>query len=170
MIRDRDTNFHRTFFMAIDFNLELSWSQVSLFDANLTDPFNDWSEGHLNQGFSWRPGSVSFKLPTRTGGLEVTVDFIDSLNLMSEARWAIVVPFHTWAGVIEISTMSQSELVEIPAGRFALLYQTGIRDGRAWAHFGLLALNGTEIEPRVLRGDDVVLADAPILMEAEPAV
>lgn len=156
--------------MALDFNLELSWSQVSLFDASLTDPFNDWTEGHLMQGFCWRPGSVSFKLPTRAGGLDVTVDFIDSLRLMSEARWAIVVPFHTWGGVIEVSTMSQSELIEIPSGRFALLYQTGIRDGHAWAHFGLLALNGTEIEPRVLRGDDVVLADAPILMEAEPAM
>lgn len=156
--------------MALDFNLELSWSQVSLFDASLTDPFNDWTEAHLNQGFSWRPGSVSFKLPTRTGGLDVSVDFIHSLYIIPDARWAIVVPFHSWAGVIEVSTMSQSELIEIPPGRFAVLYQTGIRQGRAWAHFGLLALTGEEIEPRVLRGDTVVRADVPVVMEAEPAV
>ena len=155
--------------MGLDFSLELSWSQVSLFDANLADPFNDWTEAHLAQGFTWRPGSVSFKVPTRTGELDVSLDFIDSLRLLHDARWAILVPFHSWAGVIEVSTIAQSELIEIPPGRFSLLYQTGVHDGRAWACFGLLESNGIEVEPRVLRGDDVVRASAEVLMHAEPA-
>ena len=155
--------------MALDFTLELSWSQVSLFDANLADPFNDWTEAHLEQGFTWRPGSVSFKVPVRSGPLQVGIDFVDSLQLMSDAQWAILVPLHTWGGVIEISTIAQSELIEIPPGQFSLLYQTGIHDGRAWAHFGLLASNGVQVEPRVLRGDDVVHADVELLMQAEPA-
>ena len=155
--------------MALQFTLELAWSQVSLFDANLADPFNDWNEQHLAQGFSWRPGSVSFKLPARQGELDVCVDFVEAINVDADARWAIVVPFTSWAGVIEISTMSQSEVIEATPGRFALIFQTGIREGRTWAHFGLLDSSFMPVEPVVLRGDSLVNANLELLMQAEPA-
>lgn len=156
--------------MALNFRLPLAWSQLSVFDESLTDPFNDWTAAHLSQGFSWRPGSVSFRLPIRAGAVDVTVDFVDSLELFDQSRWAIVVPFHTWGGRVEVSTITESQVIELPAGAFSLLYQTGIRDdGTAWAHLGVFDSHGTAIEPRVLRGDDLVHADGELLMQAEPA-
>lgn len=158
--------FHVT---SLQFSLELTWSQVSLFDANLADPFNDWNEHHLAQGFTWRPGSVSFKLPVRSGEIDVSVGLIDSLVVDPAARWAIVVPFTTWGGVIEVSSVAQSEVIDIGSGRYALLYQTGVHDGRAWAHFGLLESSVMPVEPVILRGDHEINAATPLLMQAEPA-
>jgi hypothetical protein len=155
--------------MAIQFSLELAWSQISLFDANLVDPFNDWNERHLRQGFTWRPGSVSFKTPERFGEIDVEMDLVGSLKVEPDARRAMIVPFTTWAGVIEISTISQAEVIDIPPGRYALLYQTGIRNGRQWVSFGLLESPFMPVEPVILRSDEEMDLHAPLLMEAEPA-
>jgi hypothetical protein len=155
--------------MSLQFQLQLAWSQISLFDANLSDPFNDWTEQHLLQGFTWRPGSISFKLPVREGRVEVSVDLVDRIQVECDARWAIVVPFTTFAGLVEVSTIESSELLEVPAGRFAVIYQTGVRDRQAWAHFGFLASPLVPVEPTILRGDHEVYARNGFLMEAEPA-
>jgi Competence protein J (ComJ) len=155
--------------MAISFSLELAWSQVSLFDANLDDPFNDWNEQHLAQGFSWRPGSVSFKTPLRHGEIDIALDLIDAMVLAPDASRAIVVPFTSWGGLIEISTISGSEVVDIPPGRYALLFQTGIRGGRSWCSFGLLDAPYMSVEPVILRGDEDLDPHVELLMEAQPA-
>jgi hypothetical protein len=155
--------------MAINFSLELAWSQVSLFDANLLDPFNDWNERHLHQGFTWRPGSVSFRTCERFGEVDVEIDLVGSLKVEQDARRAIIVPFTTWGGTIEISTIAQSEVIDIPAGRYALLFQTGIRNGRQWVSFGLLESPYMPVEPVILRSDEDLDSHAPLLMEAEPA-
>lgn len=37
--------------------LEVAHRQLAVFDARLSDPFNDWSDAHMAQGFAWRPGA-----------------------------------------------------------------------------------------------------------------
>lgn len=156
---------------SLRFRLELAWSQVSVFDANLTDPFNDWNEKHLRQGFTWRSGSVSFKLPVRSGKIDVDVALVDAHVVDPTARFAVVVPFITWAGVIEISSITESELIEIDSGNYSLLYQTGVHpDGTAWVTISLLATGRQPAEPTILLSDDeMVQPEMPLLMEAEPA-
>jgi hypothetical protein len=46
--------------MAI-FQVFVGYSQLSVFDPSLSEPFNNWTPGHVVQGFAWRPGSASFK-------------------------------------------------------------------------------------------------------------
>jgi hypothetical protein len=46
--------------MAI-FQVFVGYSQLSVFDPSLSEPFNNWTPGHVAQGFAWRPGSASFK-------------------------------------------------------------------------------------------------------------
>lgn len=154
---------------SLKFHLELAWSQISVFDANLVDPYNDWNETHLAQGFTWRQGSVSFKLPVRSGQVAVDVDLVDHLAVDPSAQWAIVVPFITWAGVIEISSITQAELIEVDSGRYALLFQSGVRDGEAWVSLSLMAAGQMSVEPTILRSDDELHPSFPLLMEAEPA-
>lgn len=154
---------------SLQFQLELAWSQISIFDANLVDPYNDWNEQHLAQGFTWRPGSVSFKLPVRSGTIDIDVDLIDHLTVDPTAQSAIVVPFVSWAGVIEVSSITQAELIEVESGQYALLFQSGVRDGQAWVSLGLMPASRNGVEPMILRSDDALHADQPLLMEAEPA-
>lgn len=152
------------------FQLELAWSQISVFDANLNDPFNDWTEQHLSQGFTWRQGSVSFKLPVRSGRIDVVVELIDQIAVSPNAQYAIVVPFITWAGVVEISSITQSELIEVDSGHYALLYQAGFHDdGEPWVALSLMAAGRIPVEPMVLRSDDELHPTEPLLMEAQPA-
>jgi hypothetical protein len=155
---------------SLRFQLELAWSQLSVFDANLSDPFNDWTEQHLAQGFTWRAGSVSFKLPVRSGRIDVQVELVDQIIVDHSAQIAIVVPFTTWAGVVEISSITQAELIEIDSGQYALLYQAGVHDdGQAWATISLMAVGRVPVEPTILRSDDAQYPTEPLLMEAEPA-
>lgn len=154
---------------SLTFSLELAWCQISIFEANMQDPFNDWNEQHLAQGFSWRSGSISFKTPMRHGEIDVTVDLINNIVIRADATRAILVPFTTWGGLVEISSIAQSELIDIPPGRYAVLFQSGVRSGRSWCTIGLLESIVTPVEPVILRGDADLDPGIEILMEAEPA-
>jgi len=135
----------------------------------MQDPFNDWNEQHLAQGFSWRAGSISFKTPLRDGEIDVTVDLISNVVIRPDATRAIVVPFTTWGGLVEISSIAQSEVIDIPPGRYAVLFQSGVRNKRSWCTIGLLESTITPVEPIILRGDEDLDPHIELLMEAEPA-
>lgn len=156
---------------SLRFQLELAWSQISVFDANLADPFNDWTEKHLRQGFSWRSGSVSFKLPVRAGRIGVHVGLVDGFSVDPSATVAIVVPFITWAGVIEISSITESELIEVDTGNYSLLFQSGVHaDGTGWVTLSFMPAGRQVVEPVILRNEDELYhAGDALLMEAEPA-
>jgi hypothetical protein len=154
--------------MPVNVQLRLAWSQISVFDANLSDPFNGWNEIHLRQGFAWRVGSVSFKTPLRHGTIDVKIDMPMNPLVQPDASRAIIVPFTTWAGLVEISTIESRELIEIPPGRYALLYQHGSDGSSSWCSLDFIPSAHQPVEPEILRGTD---DDGPVelLMEAEPA-
>lgn len=154
--------------MALNVQLRLAWSQISVFDSNLADPFNGWNERHLRQGFAWRAGSVSFRTPQRDGTIDVCVNLPMTPLVRPEATTAIIVPFNTWAGLVEISTIDSSELIEIPPGRYALLYQHG-RDGESsWCSIDFIPSAYQPVEPSVIRCDEGMVPD-DLVMDAEPA-
>ena len=47
--------------MAATLSLEISYGQLAVFANSLPQPFNDWTDQHVSQGFAWRPGSVTFR-------------------------------------------------------------------------------------------------------------
>jgi Competence protein J (ComJ) len=53
--------------------LIISHSQIAVFDPSLERPFNSWTDAHVAQGFSWRPGSVSFSTLCEWGRYDVEV-------------------------------------------------------------------------------------------------
>ncbi|WNZ26896.1 hypothetical protein HJG54_28635 [Leptolyngbya sp. NK1-12] len=48
------------------FQLRALYNQVAVFDPSLEYPYNDWLPQHAAQGFTWRPGSVSFGTLTQS--------------------------------------------------------------------------------------------------------
>ena len=42
------------------FIVGISWSQIAAFLPDIEIPFNDWTQDHLEAGYSWRHESVSF--------------------------------------------------------------------------------------------------------------
>jgi|ERR671922_2358209 hypothetical protein len=43
------------------FDLYVTYGHIVVFDPDVERPFNEWRQQHFDQGFSWRPGSVSFR-------------------------------------------------------------------------------------------------------------
>ena len=55
--------------MEVNFTLDISYSQLVVFQKGMENPFNDWENTHVDQGFAWRPGSVSFWFTTCRRGI-----------------------------------------------------------------------------------------------------
>ncbi len=69
------------------------YSSITVYNVNLTNPFNDWTENHVIQGFSWRPKSVSFGLPNDPIEARVSILSDTKINPKPIALRAILVPF-----------------------------------------------------------------------------
>lgn len=55
------------------FILDVSYSQIAVFDGSLKQPFSFWTEKHVNQGFAWESGerlvwNYCFGWASRCGG------------------------------------------------------------------------------------------------------
>ena len=101
---------------------EVSYSQLAVFASNLSQPFNDWTDQHVAQGFAWRPGSVSFRTLSASGQHIAVVDVVDRLGpVHPDAVRAVEVPFDVpVGGEIEIGSISETRRLELPAGAFLL--------------------------------------------------
>ena len=67
----------------IQFELFSSYSRVAVFRAGLEKPFNDWEQDHLDQGFAWREGSVSFATLEEGGTLHCEATVTDTWDARS---------------------------------------------------------------------------------------
>ncbi|WP_437955259.1 competence protein ComJ [Sorangium sp. So ce119] len=148
--------------------LEVAYSQISAFQSNLKNPFNDWTDRHTAQGFSWRPGSVSFRTLDAEGSATVTVEKGTTLDVSPSTIRAIHVPFHVPTGVgVEVGTIIETVEFELPAGDYTLLFEHGRRDSSGmWCKFRFVP--GTTY-PRVLRADEALSPEEELLMDAQPA-
>lgn len=150
------------------FSLEVTYSQISVFQSHLKDPFNDWTDAHVSQGFSWRPGSVSFRTLDVDGPASVVVEKGPTLDVSPSAIRAIQVPFHVPVGVdVEIGTLTGTVVMELEPGDYTVLFEHGrCHDSRMWCKFRFVP--GTSA-PRVLRRDEELSPGEDLLMDAQPA-
>lgn len=149
--------------------LDVSYGQVAVFDPDLENPFNDWSERHNLQGFSWRPGSVSFATLENAGPIRILVTRSVEYSQGRNITRAIRVPFLvTSSGKVEIASIASSLVVEIPEGEYSLFFEHTIL-----ANEGIMAANLRFVphatHPKVLIMDDLLSPEYPLLMEADPA-
>ncbi|MBI5723219.1 MAG: competence protein [Planctomycetes bacterium] len=146
------------------------YAQIAVFEAGLQNPFNDWTEKHVRQGFSWRPGSVSFRTIEETGKLDVLLTRKPFALTGRNAIRAIRVPFTVAnSGKIDIASITEAKEFEMPEGQYELIFETGKRpDGFCWAAFHFL--DSQEIvSPAVLVAGSDIDPQEPFLMEAKPA-
>jgi hypothetical protein len=110
---------------SVEFSIFVSYSQVAVFARSLDRPFNQWTDRHVAQGFSWRPGSAAFRTIAEAGRhlVTVTVDVSEEAQ-QSDAVRVIDVPFTIPAdGAVEIGSISDSSPFEIPPGTYKLRFE-----------------------------------------------
>jgi hypothetical protein len=151
------------------FKLNISYSQICVFDSSLLSPFNDWTDLHVRQGFSWRPGSVSFRTLEEAGSIEVYVEIKNQLVLKEETIRAIRVPFRVSENrAIEVASIGESSQLDINPGDYSLVFETGFnKNSSTWCSFSFLKGSSTEAE--ILKADEELNPPSILLMTSESA-
>jgi hypothetical protein len=155
------------------FLLDVSHAQVAVFDSGLEQPFNSWTERHVKQGFSWRPGSVSFATIKEAGQHLVIIDFASGYvdNLSSDATRIIEVPFEVpQSGAMEVASISSSTPVSLPSGSYALRFEYFNMADAAEPTIRFLFMQTETPSFKIWRGDADLMAVADhLLLSAAPA-
>ncbi|NJK64983.1 MAG: hypothetical protein HC921_21785 [Synechococcaceae cyanobacterium SM2_3_1] len=144
------------------------YSQVEIHQSDLELPGNMWEEEHVNQGFSWRPGSVSFGLLIDTGYVHTKIYLSNIVGTDKEPERRIVVPFRVSpSGLVKVSDTVRDELIEIPQGNYRLTFEVGRLDKEnEWCN--LYFYPQEKVTPEIFVSGDLN-PSYPLLMHANPA-
>lgn len=154
-----------------ELQLQVAYATLAVFDPDLSQPFNDWTQAHAAQGFSWRVGSVSFRTLIDAGQLKVSV-MVDKTptGIRTDTVRAIQVPFRVRSnGVVEIASIGgRGTTVKMPPGSYRLICQLGTQaDGSPFSM--LQFVPDDSAVAAVLRADTELKPPAHLVMEASPA-
>ena len=106
-----------------EYSLVLVYGFVAVSLPQLVHEMNDWNQTHGAQGFSWRPGSVSFLAFDADNNSPLSVELQDSYVTPASAMRLIKVPFQVEEeGIIVIDPLTQEWQVPIPPGNYALYF------------------------------------------------
>ncbi|MCP3996970.1 MAG: hypothetical protein GY722_18200 [bacterium] len=153
------------------FELYVSYSQVCFFDGTLAQPYNDWSQAHVDQGFSWRPGSACFRTLVDDGLHQVEVHVDEQFPRISEeAKRVIRVPFVVpESGEVELASISESHVVEIAPDYYSLQIEMYEATSRLGPRIVLRLAANEDKSFEVVKADDCLSVPAELMKEAHPA-
>lgn len=149
-------------------DLDVSYGQVSVFQSQLPNPFNNWRDAHVRQGFSWRSGSVGFRT-LDDGQLSVEVER-GTPSYREDAVRIIRVPFTVDAsGQVEVATISDSRALSLKPGEYSLTFEHGrTPQGHMWCRFGVEPVEAPA-SPQIVRADRELSPEGALVMDAEAA-
>lgn len=153
----------------VTFNCDVMYSQIAVFKYGLDNPYNDWNDIHIQQGFSWREGSVSFGTLSDNIECKVTVKLAEKIECDKEVIRAIVVPFKLEKEGIEIGSIMETIAIDIPEGSYELLFTVKKLDFKN-EQYSITFVKCDNPIPRILIADEVLNAPEELLMEAKPAI
>ncbi|MEO5326531.1 competence protein ComJ [Mesorhizobium sp. CC13] len=157
--------------MSTVIQLEVSYGQIAIFDPSLSQPFNDWTEQHVAQGFAWRPGSVSFRTVGDDGHYCIAIEVVDHAGpLEPETVRAIEVPFDVPPrGEIEVASIADTAPFSIEAGGFLLRCEF-IRPGHPSGHQAKFTFSRKDKQRfAVMLADEALSINGPLLTTAKAA-
>ncbi len=166
--------------------LPIFYRTLTIHQADLASPFNNWRQEHIRQGFTWRPGSVSFgTLDPDTITESLLVELNDSYTPSRTARRVIKVPFEVGSAGVEVtSPVSYSWTLAIPPGQYTIFFAiepddtatqetyagaSQAADAEAWRYHLTLVPTPEPATAEIIRADKELDPPATLLMEAEPA-
>lgn len=151
-------------------SLNIAYSQICVFQQCLKNPFNEWRDEYLAQGFSWRFGSVSFATIEPDGPARVEVFSRVPFDLEARAQRVIRVPFEVPTdGKVQIASIGDEITLELACGIYSVTFAHGVDDGQEmWCRF-VFEETKTPIFAKILKTDGQIDGNRPLLMNAKPA-
>ena len=143
------------------------FAAVSL--PRLVHEMNDWNRVHGSQGFSWRPGSVSFAAFDTDDNCPLSIALQDAYIPPTAATRIIKVPFQVEEdGIIVIDPLTQEWHVPIPPGTYALYFAAEPFEA-AWRYTLTFVPEQALPQAEIIRADEWLSPPKELLMHAEPA-
>lgn len=157
--------------MSTSLSAQVSHGQLVIFQTALSEPFNDWSDQHISQGFSWRPGSVSFLTMTEGGQHSIEVIVTDRLGSVDpEALRAIEVPFDVPAEqTIEIGSLIETFPLSLSTGSYLLRCEFLLPDSSEEGRVRLAFARNERPRFAIVRQDAELSSGRELLTTAQPA-
>lgn len=155
----------------LQFDLFVSYSQVSVFTAGLESPFNDWEQEHVDQGFAWREESVSFATLEESGTLHCEAVVADAWRPHPEAERAIRVPFSVAGNdCVEVASISDGVVFKLGSvGSYLLVFEVWVdKEADLQARLTFVSHQGS-VTPAILKADGALHPPATLRMTARPA-
>ncbi len=155
----------------IKFNLDISYSQLVVFQKGTENPFNDWEDTHVSQGFAWRPESVSFGSLLADEKSQILIDIQSEAKIANKSIRTIVVPFKVLEGGIVIASTTQEVEVDIIGGSYELVFNIIPRSSDGDLDTYYISFIKTENpKARLLLADEMLTPPDELLMIAQPAI
>lgn len=153
------------------FQLDISYGQISVFLSSIPQPFNDWTQAHVEQGFAWRLGSVSFATLIEAGKFTIDVVLTDNAeDYNNEFIRAIEVPFFIPVNEqIEIASIADSLKISVPSGKYTLKYELLSQEHAPEGHIRLIFKKSEAMHFSVQREDKRLISQENLLLTANPA-
>jgi hypothetical protein len=150
-----------------DTTILVSCNQICVFDSTLDEPFNDWTDDHVHQGFAWRPGSVSFGA-AENDETTIVIDFVRSVELDPAAFRVIAVPFAVPGhGTLVVGSIGDEREIEIDAGIYRLIYELGVKGEKPWCRLQFVI--DAHPQPKIIKADAKITKRDALVMSANPA-
>ena len=144
------------------------YGTLAIYQAGIAYPFNDWNSIHGSQGFSWRPGSVSFLAVDADDPTPVFVEIREAYTPSAEAFRVIKVPFEVDSRGVALSDLIEDWEIPIPPGQYALFFAIE-PDKKSWKCFVIFVPTKEAPRAEIIRADETLSPPQELFMEAEPA-
>lgn len=158
--------------MATTIGFDVFYAQLAVFASSLLQPFNDWKDQHVAQGFSWRPGSVSSRSLVETGHHLVEVNVADHIGpVRPESVRVIEVPFDVPAdGSIKMGSITETFPFSLPSGQYLLRCEFLRPANKLEERVSLTFAKKESAHFAVVLADANLSGDDKLLTTAEPAL
>lgn len=153
----------------VTFESDIFYSKIAVFQYGLENPFNDWNDTHVNQGFAWRKGSVSFRTITDDEECKISVRVTDKKEVDRDATRAITVPFYISHKGIEVGSIMETKAIDIEEGMYGLLF-TVQRLGNGLDHYSYAFIKNDNPMAKIIKADEELNPPSVLEMNAEPAI
>jgi hypothetical protein len=169
--RYTDSNQNWKLKMTRSIDLEVSYGQLAVFQSALDRPFNDWTDQHFSQGFSWRPGSVSFRTMAEAGAHSIEIDICQDIGAVpANAVRVIDVPFVVPVdGNIEVGSITETVSLSLPAGSYLLRCEFLQSDKTEIEQVRLVFASKSIPNFAVVRADEALCLGEELLTTAQAA-
>lgn len=149
------------------FMLDISYRQIAVYDPTLAEPFNEWSQEHNDQGFSWRDVSASFGTPLQSDGPHLISVFLQrgEVEPNPDALRVIDVQCKVVNQVLEVGSIADYKQFTIPAGDYELRYEYF---GMPKPEIKLIFMEDTPKGFSIRKADDEISVREDLLLDQRP--